>query len=162
MTSIDPEGETTIGWTHFVYPESKLLDALCVIAGYGFAEIIYFRDRAPGLHWKHISKFVVIALVVTMIVNQLLGLYGQRPRDTWADKARRLAFSGAIVLSVLATVYPLGRRLPFEQVPISVVIAGCVLATSGMGIVRMSLRLVAWILEQGHSGAAASPGHGVR
>ena len=32
MTSINPEGETTIGWSHYVYPESKLLDAVCVIA----------------------------------------------------------------------------------------------------------------------------------
>ena len=158
MALTDPKGETTIGWSHFVYPESKLLDALCVVAGYGLAEIIYFRDRAFGLYWQHLSKFIVVALIVTVIVNNLLGLYGHRRRDAWADKARRLAFSVAIVLGVLLTSYPLGRWVRYEQVPISVVIAGCVLATFGMGLVRMSFRLVAWMLEQG-SNAAVSPGH---
>lgn len=104
--------------------------------------------------------FVAVALIVTLTVNLLLGLYGQKPRDAWADKARRLAISGAIVLSVLATVHQVGRRVPFERVPISVVIAGCVLVTIGMGLVRMSFRLLARMLEQGHIGAPSS-GHGV-
>ena len=160
MTSIDPARETTIGWTHYVYPESKLLDVVCVIAGYGLAEIIYFRDRAPSSYWGNYLMFVVIALVGTLIVSRLLGLYGQRPHDAWTDKANRLAISGTIVLGVLATVNLLGRRLPFERIPISVVIAGCVLATLGMGLVRMSFRLLARLLEQGRTGATSS-GQGV-
>jgi FlaA1/EpsC-like NDP-sugar epimerase len=160
VTSIDPEGETTIGWTHYVYPESKLLDAVCVVAGYGLAEIIYFRDRAPSSYWGYFLMFVVIALIVTLTVSRPLGLYGQRPHDSWADKANRLAISGTIVLSVLATANLLGRRLPFERVPMSVVIAGCVLATFGMGLVRMSFRLLARMLEQGRTGATSS-GQGV-
>jgi len=148
MASIEAGGEETLGWTHFVYPESKLLDAICVTAGYGAAEVIFFRDRALGLYWQPLSRFVVLALVVTMIVHHFLRLYGQSPRDAWADKVRRLALSGTIVLSVLVVMYPLGRSLRFEHVPISVVIAGCVLATSLMGLVRMSFRLVALLLEQ--------------
>ena len=161
MALTDPKGEMTIGWSHFVYPESKLLDAFCIVAGYGLAEIIYLRDMDPGLYWQRLSKFVAVALIVTLIVNRVLGLYGQRRRDAWADKARRLAFSAAIVLCVLLAFYPLGRRFRFEQVPISVVIAGCVLSTVGMGLVRMSFRLVAWMLEQLRD-AAISPGHGAR
>ena len=156
MTSINPEGETTIGWSHYVYPESKLLDAICVIAAYGLAEIINFRDRAPSSYWGYFLPFVVIALIVTLIVSHLLGLYGQRPHDSWADKANRLALSGTIVLSVLATVNLSGRRLPFERVPIPVVVAGCVLATFGMGLVRMSFRLLARLLEQGRTGPTSS------
>lgn len=159
MALTDPKDETAIGWSHFVYPESRLIDALCVVAGYGLAEIVYFRDMAPGLYWRHFSKFVVVALIATVIVNRVLGLYGQRRRDAWADKARRLALSAAIVLCVLTAFYPLGRRFGLEHVPISVVIAGCVLATFGMGLVRMSFRLVAWMLEQ-RSNAAVSRGHG--
>jgi len=160
MASIDPEGETRIGWTHFVYPESKLLDALCVIAGYGLAEIIYFRDRAPSSYWHDIFMFVVIAMIVTLTVSHLLGLYGQRPRDAWTDKVRQLAISGAIVFTVPVSVHLVGRRLPFERVPISVVIVGCVLVTFGIGLVRMSFRLLARMLEQRHIGATSS-GHGV-
>ena len=156
MASINPEGETTIGWSHYVYPESKLLDAICVIAGYGLAEIINFRDRAPSSYWGYFLPFVVIALIVTLIVSRLLGLYGQRPHDSWADKANRLAISGTIVLSVLVTVNLMGRWLPFERVPIPVVIAGCVLATFGMGLVRMSFRLLAGLLEQGRTGPTSS------
>jgi FlaA1/EpsC-like NDP-sugar epimerase len=151
MASIEAGGEKTLGWTHFVYPEFKLLDSLCVAAGYGLAEVIYFRDRSPGPYWQPLSRFVVVALVVTMVVNHFLRLYGQSPRDAWADKVRRLALSGTIVLSALVVMYPLGRSLRFEHVPFSVVIAGCVLATSLMGLVRMSFRLIALLLEQGRS-----------
>ena len=160
MAPIDGEGERTIGWSHYLYLESKLLDALCVIAGYGLAEVTYFRDRAPGLYWQRFSTFVIIAVVTTVALNHLLGLYGHSPRDAWTDKVRRLALSGAIMLSVLAIVYPLGRRLRFEQAPISVVIAGCALAAFAMGLVRMSFRLAAWILEHSRH-VPAPPGHGV-
>ncbi len=35
-----------------------LLDALCVFAGYGLAEVAYFRDRAPAHYWQHfLSSF---------------------------------------------------------------------------------------------------------
>lgn len=160
MTLGNPDGERTIGWAHFVFPESKVVDALCVISGYGLAELIYFRNRDPSLYWQRFTTFVVIALVITMIVNRLLGLQGQSPRDAWSDKVRRLAFSGVVVLSVLVILYPIGQRLPFERVPIGVVLAGCLLATFLMGLVRMSFRLIAWMLEQGQRGAP-SPRHGL-
>ena len=32
-----------------------VLDFICVVTGYGLAEVTYFRDRAPADYWLHLS-----------------------------------------------------------------------------------------------------------
>ena len=49
-----------------------LLDAVCVIAGYGLAEVAYFRDRAPAHYWQHFLEFLLVAVVVTIDLQPLL------------------------------------------------------------------------------------------
>ena len=44
-----------------------LLDAICVVAGYGLAEVAYFRDKAPAHYWQHFLTFLVVALVLTLV-----------------------------------------------------------------------------------------------
>jgi hypothetical protein len=67
-----------------------LLDSVCVIAGYGLAEVAYFRDRAPAHYWEHFLEFLLVAVVVTIICNRLFGLYGRMWRHAGADEARQL------------------------------------------------------------------------
>jgi FlaA1/EpsC-like NDP-sugar epimerase len=121
-----------------------LLDAICVVAGYGLAEVAYFRDRAPAHYWQHFLEFLLVAIVVTIVCNRLFGLYGRMWRHAGADEARQLMLSTAVSLCVLIAFWPAGRRLRIELVPPIVVVVGCVFSAGGMGILRFHSRLFAW------------------
>ena len=43
-----------------------LLDGISVCAGYGLAEIIYFRHKPPADYWQHFSLFLAVAIVVAL------------------------------------------------------------------------------------------------
>jgi FlaA1/EpsC-like NDP-sugar epimerase len=121
-----------------------LLDSLCVAAGYGLAEVAYFRDRAPAHYWQHFLEFLLVAVVVTILCNRLFGLYGRMWRHAGADEARQLMLSTAVTLCVLIAFWPVGRRLRIELVPPIVVVVGCMFSVGGMGVLRFHSRLFAW------------------
>jgi FlaA1/EpsC-like NDP-sugar epimerase len=120
------------------------LDALCVLAGYAVAEVIYFRDKAPGLYWQYLAAFLAAALIVTLVANHVFGLYGRMWRHAGVEEARQLLLSAAVTVCALIIIYPLGRRAHFEHVPITVIVIGCMFSTVGMGILRFHSRLFAW------------------
>ena len=93
------------------------LDAVSVVIGYGLAEVTYFRDRAPADYWKHFAEFLAVAVVVTLISNQLFGLYGRMWRHAGADEARQLLLSAATTLCVLIAFWPAGHTIHIELVP---------------------------------------------
>ncbi len=121
-----------------------MLDALCVVAGYGLAEITYFRDKPPAHYWLHFITFVGVALVATITANHFFGLYGRMWRHAGADEARQLVLSATVVACVLVALYPLGHRARFEVVPVIVIVVGCMFTTAGMGLLRFHSRLFAW------------------
>jgi FlaA1/EpsC-like NDP-sugar epimerase len=121
-----------------------VLDLLCVFAGYGFAEVTYFRDKAPGLYWPHFATFFGLALVVTLAANHFFGLYGRMWRHAGAEEARQLVVSAATTLCVLLLIYPLARMTKVRLVPVEVIVVGCIFATMGMGLLRFHSRLFAW------------------
>lgn len=121
-----------------------ILDAMCVVAGYSVAQIIYFRDKAPGLYWQHLAAFLLVALVVTLVANHVFGLYGRMWRHAGVEEARQLILSAAVTAAVLVVLYPLGKRADFERVPLTVIFVGCMFVTMGMGLLRFHSRLFAW------------------
>ena len=121
-----------------------LLDFVCVVAGYGLAEVTYFRDRAPAHYWMHFSGFLLVAVIVTLASNRLFGLYGRMWRHAGADEARQLVLSTAFTLFVLIAFWPIGRSLKIELVPPLVVVVGCMFTSAGMGVLRFHSRLFAW------------------
>ncbi|MBV8462145.1 MAG: polysaccharide biosynthesis protein, partial [Acidimicrobiales bacterium] len=121
-----------------------LLDALCVVAGYGLAEIAYFHDKAPAHYWDHFLPFLAVTIVLTLVSNHVFGLYGRMWRHAGAEEARQLVLSAAVVLAILIVAYPVGRAIGVEMVPVTVVGVGCMFATSGMGLLRFHSRLFAW------------------
>ena len=120
------------------------LDALCITAGYAFAQVAYFRDKAPGLYWQHFAIFLALALVLTLVANQVFGLYGRMWRHAGAEEARQLVLSAAVVVCILLVAYPLGRMIRVEWIPVTVIVIGCMVATMGMGVLRFHSRLFAW------------------
>ncbi len=121
-----------------------LLDALCVVAGYGLAEIAYFHNKAPAHYWDHFALFVLVALILTLVANHVFGLYGRMWRHAGAEEARQLVLAATVVVTILVVGYPVGRDLGVEKVPITVIGVGCMFATSGMGLLRFHSRLFAW------------------
>ncbi len=121
-----------------------IFDALWIFASYGFAEVTYFRDKAPGLYWQHFSTFFLLALTVTLIANHVFGLYDRMWRHAGAEEAHQLALSAAVVLCFLILIYPLKRTLRVEVVPVTVILVGWVFATAGMGLIRFHSRVFAW------------------
>src|SRR5581483_12202090 len=118
-----------------------LLDTVCVVAGYGVAEVAYFRHKAPVHYLEDFSMFLLVAVVVTLLSNRIFGLYGRMWRHAGADEARQLMLSAAVTLCVLVAFWPVGRTLRVQLVPL---VFGCVLASAGMGVLRFHSRLFAW------------------
>ena len=121
-----------------------LLDAVWVAIGYGLSEVIYFRNSPPNDYSLHLSGFLVIAVIVTIMSNRFYGLYGRMWRHAGADEARQLLLSAATTLCVLIALWPIGNSLHIVLVPPVVVIIGCMFASTGMGILRFHSRLFAW------------------
>jgi FlaA1/EpsC-like NDP-sugar epimerase len=122
----------------------SLLDALCVIAGYGLAEVAYFRDRAPAHYWQHFLSFLLLTLFLTLVANHVFGLYGRMWRHAGAEEARQLVLAATVVVCILVLFYPLARMVGLELVPVIVIVVGCMFATMGMGVLRFHSRLFAW------------------
>jgi FlaA1/EpsC-like NDP-sugar epimerase len=121
-----------------------VLDGLCIVAGYSFAEVAYFRYKAPSHYWQHFTSFLAVALIVTFLANHVFGLYGRMWRHAGAEEARQLLLSASVVICLLLAFYPVGRSLRIEIVPATVIVVGCVFATAAMGMLRFHSRLFAW------------------
>ena len=123
-----------------------LLDALCVFAGYGLAEVAYFRDKAPGHYWQHFAAFL----------GRGPGRHpgGQprlRPLRPHVAPCRRRGGPPAGALGRHR-----GRLRPRGHLPAraawprsswcrsTVIVVGCMFATVGMGVLRFHSRLFAW------------------
>ena len=68
-----------------------LLDAISVCAGYGLAEIIYFRRQAPANYWQHFALFLAVAVIVALTANHLFGLYERMWRHAGAKRRANYA-----------------------------------------------------------------------
>ena len=121
-----------------------LLDAVCVVAGFGLAEVAYFRDRAPAHYWEHFAEFLLVAVIVTLMSNRLFGLYGRMWRHAGSEEARQIVLSSATILCVLIAFWPVGRSLRVELVPPIVVVVGCMFSAAGQGVLRFHSRRFAW------------------
>jgi len=121
-----------------------LLDAISVCAGYGLAEVIYFRNRPPADYWQHFALFLAAAVVVALTANHLFGLYERMWRHAGAQEASRLCLSALATMVTLLVFDLTWRMYSPELVPLSVVVVGCLFSTIGMGIIRFHSRLFAW------------------
>ena len=121
-----------------------LLDVISVCAGYGLAEVIYFRHRPPADYWQHFALFLAAAVVVALTANHLFGLYERMWRHAGAQEASQLCLAALVTMGVLLALDLIWRMYSPELVPVSVVVVGCLFSTIGMGIIRFHSRLFAW------------------
>ena len=83
-----------------------VLDAACVVAAYSAAEVFYWRNVAPADYGWHFGLFVLIVVIVTLVCNQIYGLYGRMWRHAGLEEARQMILSTATVAAVLLVIYP--------------------------------------------------------
>ena len=121
-----------------------LLDAISVCAGYGLAEVIYFRHKPPADYWQHFALFLAAAVVVALTANHLFGLYERMWRHAGAQEASQLCLAALVTMAILLALDLIWRMYSPELVPVSVVVVGCLFSTIGMGIIRFHSRLFAW------------------
>jgi FlaA1/EpsC-like NDP-sugar epimerase len=121
-----------------------VLDAACVIAAYSAAEVFYWRNVAPTAYGWHFELFVLIVMIVTLICNQIYGLYGRMWRHAGLEEARQMILSSGTVATVLLVIYTIIRIAGYQVVHTQVVVFGLILATLGMSLIRFQSRIFAW------------------
>jgi FlaA1/EpsC-like NDP-sugar epimerase len=143
------------------------LDGAVVVAGYGVAEVVTLRDRAPSHYFHHFAWFIILTLVLHLSANRIFGLYGRIWRHAGVEEARNILLASGAALAVLLALYPFGRVLRITRVPLEVLPIGCILTVAGIGALRFHSRLLGWqrgtrraglrvgVIGSGDAGAAA-------
>ena len=121
-----------------------VLDAVCVVAGYSAAEVFFWRNVAPTAYGWHFALFLLIVVIVTLVCNQVYGLYGRMWRHAGLEEARQMILSGGTVAVVLFVIYAAIRIAGYQVVHPEVLIIGLMLATLGMSLIRFQSRIFAW------------------
>ena len=121
-----------------------VLDAVCVVAGYSAAEVFYWRNVAPTAYGWHFAVFVVIVMLVTLVCNQIYGLYGRMWRHAGLEEARQIILSSGTVAVFLLVIYAAIQLAGYQVVHPEVLVIGLILATLGMSLIRFQSRIFAW------------------
>jgi FlaA1/EpsC-like NDP-sugar epimerase len=121
-----------------------VLDAACVVAGYSAAEIFFWRNVAPTTYGWHFALFVLIVMLVTLVCNQIYGLYGRMWRHAGLEEARQIILSSGTVAIILLVIYTAIQIAGYQVVHAEVVIIGLILTTLGMSLIRFQSRIFAW------------------
>ena len=114
-----------------------VLDIVLVAASYAAVLVARFDGSVPGVWWDRFAVFVPAACVTHVLVTRLFGGYGRWWRHASIDEARRLVLAGLVSAVVLVVAFGWGS----QQMPLSVLLAGPLLATALLGGVRFQSRL---------------------
>ena len=115
------------------------LDLVMVAFVYTGLFLARFEFSAPAHYWGRFALFLPVAAVVSIAFNGLFGCYGRTWRHASIDEAMRLLGAGACAGVVLLAGFVWGT----ERVPLTVLVAGPVLATFLFGMLRFQSRLFA-------------------
>ncbi len=115
------------------------MDLVIVPVAYLVAVVLRFDGSIPDGYWASFRVFALVAMAIFVIVNYLFGLYGEMWRFASVQEARRVLMAGAVSFVIVMGV---GWRWPRGlSIPLSVLVAGSVLALAGIGAVRFQSRL---------------------
>lgn len=114
-----------------------LIDVVLVVCALGAMLTLRFDGSVPEHFWASYVSFLPVAIVVTLAVNWLWGLYGQIWRHASVLEARRILLAGLTT----AIVFVLADTAFSRPLPLSVVALGVVTSTMLAGIVRFQSRL---------------------
>ena len=113
----------------------------------------------PSSYWGEFRVFLPAACVVSVGSMWAWGCYGRTWRHASIDEAVRLLAAGVTTGLILVLTFMWGS----ERVPLTVLVAGPILATFLYGMVRFQQRLFAFrrvVLHRfGHTGRGGRRGH---
>src|SRR3954469_20350457 len=117
-----------------------VLDLVIVVGVYLLLYMARFDFDVPSQFWDTLRVFLPAACVVSVGTNALLGCYGRTWRHASIDEGVRLIGAGFVTLVTLLVLFVWG----FERVPLTVLVAGPVLATALFGLLRFQSRVFAY------------------
>lgn len=125
------------------------LDAVLVTCAYLLVLILRFDGTVPPEWWAGFRVFLPVAVLVHLLCNRVMGLYGRVWQHAGVDEARRLIGAMGLAGVLLSVAYLVDVR----RVPASVVVLGVVVATTFVGALRFQSRLFSF--QRG--GSSTSP-----
>jgi FlaA1/EpsC-like NDP-sugar epimerase len=144
------------GWSEKVVARLRrdvllaLMDSAVVVVAFLIALVLRFDGSVPSHYWDHFWMLMPGAALLYLLVNQLLGLYGQMWRYASIQEARRVVLAGA-VSGVLMLIVGEWVRNGTRPLPLSVIILGATLAPMGFGAIRFQSRIFAFKRRDGEA-----------
>ncbi|MDQ1430327.1 MAG: hypothetical protein QOF40_929, partial [Actinomycetota bacterium] len=117
-----------------------LLDLVMVLAVYTGLFLARFEMVVPDGYWDRFAIFLPFACIISLGANAAFGCYGRTWRHASIDEAMRLLGAGLVTGIVLVSAFVWGA----ERVPLTVLVAGPILATFLFGLLRFQSRLFAY------------------
>jgi FlaA1/EpsC-like NDP-sugar epimerase len=116
------------------------LDLVMVVAVYTGLFLARFEMVVPGGYWDRFALFLPITCIISLGANAAFGCYGRTWRHASIDEAMRLLGAGLVTGIILVGAFVWGS----ERVPLTVLVAGPILATFLFGMLRFQSRLFAY------------------
>jgi FlaA1/EpsC-like NDP-sugar epimerase len=117
-----------------------LIDVVLVLFTYLLLFAMRFDFSVPAHYWDEFRVFLPVACVISIGSMAAWGCYGRTWRHASIDEAVRLLSAGACTGVILVGSFMWGN----ERVPLTVLVAGPILATFLFGMVRFQQRLFAF------------------
>ena len=123
---------------------AALLDAVLIAGGYCLVMLVRTVGEATPSQWGRFLLFLPVAVLLTLGVAGLWGLYAQIWRHASIAEARRVLLAGATSALLVTGISLLAGR-PF---PLTVSVLGAMAVTMLLGAVRFQSRLFAFNRRQ--------------
>jgi FlaA1/EpsC-like NDP-sugar epimerase len=117
-----------------------VLDVALILPAYFAPLVVRFDGAVPRTWWHSFLWFMPVVVLLHLLSNYLLGLYGQMWRYASVEEARRAILAGIVGGTLVVAAGQIwSTRL--RPMPLSVMILGAILALLGFGAVRFQSRL---------------------
>jgi FlaA1/EpsC-like NDP-sugar epimerase len=117
-----------------------ILDLFIVLAVYPLLMEARFDFDTPWSNWDQFKIFLPVACVVHLVSLACAGAYGRTWRHASIDEAARVLVAGACSAVVLLAIFSWGPQI----IPLTVLLAGPVIVTFLVGMLRFQSRLFAF------------------
>lgn len=114
-----------------------IFDLAIIIPCYLVPLVLRFEASVKPEYWRSFLAFMPLVVLLHLLSNYLVGLYGQMWRYASVEEARRVVLAGVVGGVLVVAVGEIFSR----PLPLSVVIFGAVLSLLGFGAIRFQSRL---------------------
>ena len=113
------------------------LDAVLITFAYSIALLFRYDLSVPGGAWPQLFRILPVVVVLHILANRLVGLYGPVWQHASILEAKRILIAGGAATTMVLALVSIGDR----YVPLLAAVAGGLSATALMGILRFQSRL---------------------